>query len=160
MSINTQKTAISCERSCTVYRTLHILVITTYGHHGHWGIHNVPDVIDSIHMGSMSSMILKLSLVVLARFRIIQEKWSGFSSVLCAYCLKKLPEWAPTKTCTVNYRSTTCVGTSTICLRSIKSSLPLRHSRDKLSQALSCFSVLQAAGPGNKANLGVYVRLT
>ena len=48
------------------------------------------------------------------------------SSFLCAYCSKKLPERAPTKTatCTVDYRSTTCVGTSTICLRSIKSSLP------------------------------------
>ena len=50
------------------------------------------------------------------------------SSFLCAYCSKKtLPERAPTKktaTCTVDYRSTTCVGTSTIRLRSIKSSLP------------------------------------
>ena len=81
---------------------------------------------------------------------------------LCAYS-KKLSERAPTKktaTCTVDYRSTTCVGTSTIQLRSIKSSLPLslslRHSRDKLFQALYSFSVLQAteswAGPGNEAN--------
>ena len=69
------------------------------------------------------------------------------SSFLCAYCSKKLPERAPTKkktaTCTVDCRSTTCVGTSTIRLRSIKSSLPLRHSRDKLFQALSRFSVLE-----------------
>ena len=51
------------------------------------------------------------------------------------------------------------MGTSTIRLRSIKSSLPfslpLCHSRDKLFQALSRFSVLQAkeswAGPGNEA---------
>ena len=51
------------------------------------------------------------------------------------------------------------MGTSTIRLRSIKSSLPfslpLRHSRDKLFQALSRFSVLEAteswAGPGNEA---------
>ena len=51
------------------------------------------------------------------------------------------------------------MGTSTICLHSIKSSLPfslpLRHSRDKLSQALSHFSILQVmeswAGPGNEA---------
>ena len=65
--------------------------------------------------------------------------------------------------CTVNYRSTTCMGTSTIHLCSIKSCLPfsllLRHSRDKLSQALSCFSILQAteswAGPGNEARIKV-----
>ena len=90
------------------------------------------------------------------------------SSFLCAFYSKrkkKLPERAPTKktaTCTVDYRSTTCVGTSTIRLRSIKSSLPfslpLRHSRDKLFQALSRFSVLKAteswAGPGNEANTG------
>ena len=52
------------------------------------------------------------------------------------------------------------MGTLTIRLRSIKSSspfsLPLRHSRDKLFQALSRFSVLEAteswAGPGNEAN--------
>ena len=51
------------------------------------------------------------------------------------------------------------MGTSTIHLRSIKSSLPslypLRHSRDKIFQALYRFSVLQAAkswaGPGNEA---------
>ena len=64
--------------------------------------------------------------------------------------------------CTVDCRSTTCmwVGASTICLHSIKSSLPfsppLRHSHDKSSQALSRFSVLQAmeswTGPGNKAS--------
>ena len=62
--------------------------------------------------------------------------------------------------CTVDCRSTTCVGTSTIRLRSIKSSLPfslpLRHSRDKLFQALSRFSVLEVteswAGPGNEAS--------
>ena len=81
------------------------------------------------------------------------------SSFLCAYCSKKLPERAPTtkqlyvychRYYTVDYRSTctTCVGTSTIRLRSIKSSLPfslpLRHSRDKLFQALSRFSVLEA----------------
>ena len=61
--------------------------------------------------------------------------------------------------CTVDYRPTTCVGTSTIRLHSIKSSLPfslpLHHSHDRLSQALSRFSVLEAmeswAGPGNKA---------
>ena len=85
------------------------------------------------------------------------------SSFLCAYCSKKLPERAPTKKNSYvycpDYRSTTCVGTSTIRLRSIKSSLPfslpLRHSRDKLFQALSRFSVLEAteswAGPGNEA---------
>ena len=33
---------------------------------------------------------------------------------------------------TVDYRSTTCIGMSTIRLRSIKSSLTLRHSHDKL----------------------------
>ena len=55
----------------------------------------------------------------------------------------------------------TCVGISTIRLRSIKSSLPslysLRHSSDKIFQALYRFSVLQAtkfkswAGSGNEA---------
>ena len=53
------------------------------------------------------------------------------------------------------------MGTSTIRLRSIKSSLPslypLRHSRDKIFQALYRFSVLQAtkswAGPGNEAKV-------
>ena len=54
-------------------------------------------------------------------------------------------------------RSTTCVGTSTIRLCSIKSSLPLRHSRDKLYHALSHFFILQAmeswAGPGNEHKL-------
>ena len=51
------------------------------------------------------------------------------------------------------------MGTSTIRLLSIKSSLPslypLRHSRDKIFQVLYCFSVLQATkswvGPGNEA---------
>ena len=55
----------------------------------------------------------------------------------------------------------TCVGILTIRLCSIKSSLPfslpLRHSRDKLYQALSRFSVLQVteswAGPGNEARV-------
>ena len=52
------------------------------------------------------------------------------------------------------------VGTSTICQRSFKSSLPslypLHYSFEKLFQALYRFSILQAteswAGPGNKAN--------
>ena len=53
------------------------------------------------------------------------------------------------------------MGTSTIRLRSIKSSLPfsLRHSHDKLFQALSRFSVLEAteswAGLGNEAIVNV-----
>ena len=54
-----------------------------------------------------------------------------------------------------------------IRLRSIKSSLPfslpLRHSRDKLFQALSRFSVLEAteswAGPGNEAKIYLYMLL-
>ena len=51
------------------------------------------------------------------------------SSFLCTYCSKKNPpEWAShkkkTATCTVDCQSTTCVGTSTIHLHSIKSSLP------------------------------------
>ena len=88
------------------------------------------------------------------------------SSFLCAYCSKKLPERAPTKKKQLRVLSIvdqlyTCVGTSTTRLRSIKSSLPfslpLRHSRDKLFQALSRFSVLEAteswAGPGNEARL-------
>ena len=77
---------------------------------------------------------------------------------------KKLPEWAPTKTwwCVlsiIDWPTVMCMGTSTICLCSIKSPLPslypLRHSCDKLSQALYCFFVLQVteswAGPGNEA---------
>ena len=57
------------------------------------------------------------------------------------------------------------MGTSMVRLHPIKSSLPfslpLHHSRDKLSQALSRFSVLQAteswAGPENEANVIVQV---
>ena len=70
--------------------------------------------------------------------------------------------------CTVDYLSTTCMGTSTICLRSIKSSLPfclpLRHSRDKLFQALSHFSVLEATESSNNndglafSNAGQYFK--
>ena len=94
----------------------------------------------------------------------------GFAQVFSALIVrKKLPERTPTSlvprlwvrgcTCTVDYRPTTCVGTSAIRLCSIKSSLPfslpLRHSRDELFQALYRFSVLQAteswAGPGNEA---------
>ena len=84
------------------------------------------------------------------------------SSFLCAYCSKKLPERAPTKKqlrVLSIIDQLPCVGTATIRLRSIKSSLPfslpLRHSRDELFQALYHFSVLQAteswAGPGNEA---------
>ena len=51
-------------------------------------------------------------------------------------------------TCPVDRSAITCVGKLTIHLCSIKSSLPfslpLRHSRDKLYQALSHFSVLKA----------------
>ena len=59
-------------------------------------------------------------------------------------------------TCIVDYRSTTWVDTSTIRLCSIKSSLPfslpLRHSRDKLSQALSRFSMTEGwVGSGKEA---------
>ena len=49
------------------------------------------------------------------------------SSLLCAYCSIKLPQRAPAKTwlhvSTVDY-ATTCVGTLTIRLRSVKPSLP------------------------------------
>ena len=83
------------------------------------------------------------------------------SSLLCAYCSNKLPERGPSKArvrvLAIDY-ATTGVGTSMI-RRSIKSSLPslypLRHSCDKIFQALHRFSVLQAtkswAGPGNEA---------
>ena len=58
------------------------------------------------------------------------------------------------------------MGTSTIHLRSIKSSLPslypLRHSRDKIYQALYRFSILQVtkswAGPGNEASCSWHQR--
>ena len=66
------------------------------------------------------------------------------SSFLCAYCSKKLPKRAPAKK---QLRVLSIVGQlcawahRMIRLRSIKSSLPfslpLRHSRDKLFQALS-----------------------
>ena len=83
------------------------------------------------------------------------------SSLLCHYCSKKKPpERAFTKMRLhkLSILTITCVGT-TIHLRLIKSSLPspypLRHWSDKLFQALSHFSILQAmesrAGPGNEA---------
>ena len=67
-------------------------------------------------------------------------------------------------TVSINYVS----GHIDICLRSIKSSLPfslsLRHSCDKLSQALSRFSVLQVTdswvGPGNEARMCKFVYST
>ena len=89
------------------------------------------------------------------------------SSILCRYCSKKkLPEWALTKTrlpvCVlsiINRWAITCMGTSTIRLHSIKSSLPslysLRHSRDKLFQALSAFLYCKRW----KAGLGLGTRL-
>ena len=84
--------------------------------------------------------------------------FSKLCSNLCGYCWSKLQERCPTKA-RLHVLSIAGVGTSMICLRSIKSSLPslypLRHSRDKIYQALSCFSVLQAmeswVGPGNEA---------
>ena len=74
-------------------------------------------------------------------------------------------------TCTIDYQSIcdyAIMGTSTTRLRSIKSSIyclhPLRHSCDKLFQALYCFSVLQAteswAGSGNEAIAGVSLQLS
>ena len=84
-------------------------------------------------------------------------------SFLCAYCSKKtrqngllLKHSYVYCQLLINY----VLGTSAIRLRSIKSSLPfslpLRHSRNKLFQALYRFSVLQAteswAGPGNEAS--------
>ena len=54
--------------------------------------------------------------------------------------------------CTVN-----CMGTSTICVCSVKSSppslYPLHHSYDKLFQTLSHFSVLQATEKGLRTRL-------
>ena len=49
----------------------------------------------------------------------------------------------------------TCMGTSTIRLRSINSSLyPLRYSRDKVFQALSRFSAMESwVGPGNEPGM-------
>ena len=73
-------------------------------------------------------------------------------------------------TCTIDYqliRNYAIMGTSTIRLCSIKSSIPslypLHHSHDKLFQALYRFSVLQVteswAGPGNEAIAGVSLQL-
>ena len=84
----------------------------------------------------------------------------GFAQVFSALIVRKNCQnglYLKTATCTVDYRSTTCVGTSTIRLRSIKSSLPcslpLRHSRDKLFQALYRLQATESwAGPGNEAN--------
>ena len=61
-----------------------------------------------------------------------------------------------------------CVGKLTIHPRSTKSSLPfslpLRHSRDKLSQVLSCFSLLQAteswAEPRNEATKSIFAAIS
>ena len=125
----------------------------------------------SIHKPVHSKITLSYSLTwqadrctsrIMAFKALLNAKVQAFpslcSSFLWAYCSKKLPEQASNKktaTCTVDYRSTMCVGTSMIHLRSIKSSLPLRHSRDKLFQALFRFSVLEATeswvGPGNEA---------
>ena len=83
----------------------------------------------------------------------------AFSAVIVRInCQNGVPQ--STASWTVDY-VTTGVGTSTICLRSIKSSLyPLRHSSDKIFQALYRFSVLQVTeswvGPGNEARLSVY----
>ena len=84
------------------------------------------------------------------------------SSLLCAYCSNKLPERGPSKA-----RLCVLLITQlwTIRLRSIKSSLPslcpLRHSHDKIFQALYRFSVLQATkiwvGPGNEARVSLYM---
>ena len=74
------------------------------------------------------------------------------SRFLCAYCSKKLPERAPTKSqlCVLSI-----IDQLRECARQLFAyaqlsplypSLPLRHSRDKLSQALSSFSVLQGDG--------------
>ena len=81
----------------------------------------------------------------------------GFACLLCTYCTRTGSCWN-TATCTADY-AIMCVGTSVICLRSIESSLPslyLYVTRDKLFQALSRFSALQAmeswVGPGNKTS--------
>ena len=96
-------------------------------------------------------------------FKVLLNTMAALSQALlkflCTYCSKNLPERAPTKT---QLRVLSMIGQlhEWACPRStIKSSLPfslpLCHSRGKLSQALSRFSVLQAteswAGPGNEA---------
>jgi len=80
-----------------------------------------------------------------------------FALIVRINCQNGVP--LSTASCTVDY-ATMGVGTSTICLRSIKSSLPslypLCHSHDKIFQVLYRFSVLQAteswAGPRNEAS--------
>ena len=86
----------------------------------------------------------------------------GFAQVVFTIIVKKKkPELAPTKTqlrvlSIIDQYAIACMGTSTICPHSIKSSLAsLYPYMIKLFQALSHFPVLQGteswAGPGNKA---------
>ena len=83
-------------------------------------------------------------------FKALLNAKAACSSFLCTCCLNNCQNGLLLKHsyCTVDYRSTMCVGTSMIRRRSIKSSLPfslpLHPSRDKLFQALYLFSVLQA----------------
>ena len=83
---------------------------------------------------------------------------------------KNLPEQAPTKTqlsylhcrLLINYVRGHIDDRLCSSKSSLPFSLPLRHSRDKLSQALSCFSILKAteswAVPGNEAIIEVLLR--
>ena len=81
------------------------------------------------------------------------------SSFLCSHLLKKkntkkLPERAPTKTQLCVLSAITCVGTSTIRLRSIKSSLPfsLPYITHVINYRFSILQVVESwAGPGNEA---------
>ena len=80
---------------------------------------------------------------------------------LSLHLLNRMGSYQNTVTCTVHC-TTICMGTSTICLHSIKPSLPssLGYSYDKLFRTLLRFSILQATeswvGPGNKASSQSY----
>ena len=88
-------------------------------------------------------------------------KHLGFAQVFPAHIVRKNCQNRLLLKHSYMYCRLLCMGTLMIHLRSIKSSLPLHHSHDKLSQALSRFSVLQVteswAGPGNEAATFVYM---
>ena len=106
----------------------------------------------SVHKPVHSKITLTYSLTWQADRCTLPGEWLSrrgpflaFAQVLSALIVRQNGLLLKKKdTCTVDYRSTTCVGTSTIRPRSIKSSrpfsLPLRHSR------------VQSYGPSPKLN--------
>ena len=92
---------------------------------------------------------------------LLNTKVALSKTLLCTYCSKELPELAPTKTrlrvlLIAQLHAWAHQQSACTQLISLPSLYPLRHSRDKLFQTLSRFSVLQATeswvGPSNKAS--------